>query len=107
MIRVTRLLAFPFLATFSAAASYAQTGTTATCITPEQIDAHLCFLSSDLLEGRADVVKADPKTIKITASGKANASIGFTHDVVVWPGSATDASSARNPRVAHGMALPE
>src|SRR5436190_12112519 len=81
-------------------------------ITPAEIDAHLRFLSSDLLEGRApatrggriaeeyiatqlqtfglkpgagdssyfqrvpiDVVKADPKTIKVTASGKANANL--------------------------------
>src|SRR6184192_4988711 len=83
-------------------------------ITPEEIDAHLRFLSSDLLEGRApatrggrlaeeyiaaqlkafglrpgvgdtsyfqrvpiDVVKADPKTIKVSASGKANANLRF------------------------------
>src|SRR5258707_15878322 len=96
------------------------------------MDAHLRFLSSDLLEGRApatrggrlaeeyiasqlktfgvkpgvgdtsyfqrvpiDVVKADPNTIKVIASGKANANLRFTDDVVVWPGSATDASSAR------------
>src|ERR1700680_4123308 len=39
-----------------------------------------------------DVVKADPTTIKVTASGKASANLRFTDDVVVWPGSATDAS---------------
>src|SRR5689334_3159224 len=99
------------------------------------MDAHLRFLSSDLLEGRApatrggrlaaeyiasqlreagvepgvngsyfqtvpiDVVKADPATIKVSASGKANASLRFTDDVVVWAGSATDASTARGELV--------
>ena len=115
-------------------------------ITPEEIDAHLRFLSSDLLEGRApatrggaiaeqyiatqletfgvrpgvgdssyfqrvpiDVVKADPKTIKVTASGKANANLRFTDDVVVWPGSATESSSAKGELVfvGYGAAAPE
>src|SRR3982751_55372 len=93
-------------------------------ITPQEIDAHLRFLSSDLLEGRApatrggrlaeeyiasqlrafgvnpgvgdtsyfqrvpiDVVKADPKSVKVKASGKANANLRFPEDVVVWAGS--------------------
>src|SRR5207245_11397652 len=56
-----------------------------------------------------DVVKADPKTIKVTASGKANASLRFTEDVVVWPGSATAASNARGELVfvGYGAAAPE
>jgi len=56
-----------------------------------------------------DVVKADPKTVRVTASGKANANLRFTDDVVVWPGSATDASSARGELVfvGYGAAAPE
>src|SRR6476619_7152646 len=115
-------------------------------IRPEEIDAHLRYLSSDLLEGRApatrggrlaeeyiaaelqtfgvkpgvsdtsyfqrvpiDVVKADPKTIKVTASGKANANLRFTDDVVVWPGSATESSSAQGELVfvGYGAVAPE
>jgi Zn-dependent M28 family amino/carboxypeptidase len=146
MIRVTRLFAAILLATIPPLVrSSAQTGTTRR-ITPEEIDAHLRFLSSDLLEGRApatrggrlaeeyiasqlrtfgvkpgvgdtsyfqrvpiDVVKADPKTIKVTASGKANANLRFTDDVVVWPGSATDASTARGELVfvGYGATAPE
>src|SRR5438094_4932669 len=107
MIRVIRLLSLLFLGAIPVTPASAQTGTTPARITPEEIDAHLRFLSSDLLEGRApatrggriaeeylaeqlktfgvkpgvgdtsyfqrvpiDVVKADPKTIKVTASGK-------------------------------------
>src|SRR5919204_3697737 len=120
--------------------------TTPARITPEEIDAHLRFLSSDLLEGRApatrggriaeeyiaaqlktfgvkpgvgdtsyfqrvpiDVVKADPKTIKVIASGKANANLRFTDDVVVWPGSATESSSAKGDLifVGYGATAPE
>jgi Zn-dependent M28 family amino/carboxypeptidase len=130
----------------SSSPASAQTGTTPARITPEEIDAHLRFLSSDLLEGRApatrggriaeeyiaaqlktfgvkpgvgdtsyfqrvpiDVVKADPKTIKVTASGKANATLRFTDDVVVWPGSATSASSAHGELVfvGYGATAPE
>src|SRR3954463_7096450 len=115
-------------------------------ITPREIDAHLRFLASDLLEGRApatrggrlaeeyiatqlkafgvapgvgdtsyyqrvpiDVVKADPKTIRVTASGKADANLRFTDDVVVWPGSATESSSARGELVfvGYGASAPE
>jgi Zn-dependent M28 family amino/carboxypeptidase len=124
----------------------AQTDAEPSRITPQEIDAHLRFLSSDLLEGRApatrggriaeeyiatqlqafgvkpgvgdssyfqrvpiDVVKADPATIKVTASGKATANLRFTDDVVVWPGSATDASSAHGELVfvGYGAAAPE
>ena len=56
-----------------------------------------------------DVVKSDPGTIKVTASGKANANLRFTDDVVVWPGSATDASSAHGELVfvGYGATAPE
>src|SRR6266550_2469366 len=152
MIRVIRLLAVIFFATLpplvrsSAQSSATSPSTTPARITPEEIDAHLRFLSSDLLEGRApatrggriaeeyiasqlrtfgvkpgagdtsyfqrvpiDVVKADPNTIKVTASGKANANLRFTDDVVVWPGSATDASSAHGELVfvGYGATAPE
>jgi Zn-dependent M28 family amino/carboxypeptidase len=115
-------------------------------ISAQEIDAHLRFLASDLLEGRApatrggqlaeqyiateleafgvapgvgdssyyqrvpiDVVKADPRTIRVTASGKANANLRFTEDVVVWPGSATESSSARGELVfvGYGASAPE
>jgi len=146
MIRPTRLVSFLFVGLLSVATAQAQTGPASNRITPEEIDAHLRFLSSDLLEGRApatrggriaeeyiasqlktfgvkpgvgdssyfqrvpiDVVKADPQTIKVTASGKANANLRFTDDVVVWPGSATDASSARGELVfvGYGATAPE
>ena len=110
----------------------------AVSITPSQIDGHLRFLSSDLLEGRApatrggrlaaeyiasqlraagvepgvngsyiqpvpiDVVKADPATIRVTASGKASGSLRFTDDVVVWAGSAAESSAARGELVFFG-----
>ena len=146
MIRVVRLLAWIVFASLPPLVpSSAQTGSTRR-ITPEEIDAHLRFLSSDLLEGRApatrggrlaeeyiasqlrtfgvrpgvgdtsyfqrvpiDVVKADPKTIKVAASGKANANLRFTDDVVVWPGSATDASAAHGELVfvGYGATAPE
>src|SRR3954468_11276816 len=124
----------------------AQDSVTSVGITPREIDAHLRFLSSDLLEGRApatrggrlaeeyiasqlqtfgvapgvgdssyfqrvpiDVVKADPGTIRVTASGKANANLRFTDDVVVWPGSATESSNARGELVfvGYGASAPE
>ena len=141
-----RLVSSLFIGLLATTNAYGQTGTTPARITPEEIDAHLRFLSSDLLEGRApatrggriaeeyiasqlktfgvspgvgdtsyfqrvpiDVVKADPKTIKVTASGKASANLRFTEDVVVWPGSATDASSARGELVfvGYGATAPE
>src|SRR5438874_11359172 len=146
MIGVIRLRSFLLFGLVAAATASAQTGTTPARITPEEIDAHLRFLSSDLLEGRApatrggrlaeeyiaaqlktfgvrpgvgdtsyfqrvpiDVVKADPKTIKVTASGKANANLRFTDDVVVWPGSATESSSAHGELVfvGYGATAPE
>lgn len=56
-----------------------------------------------------DVVKADPSTIRVTATGKASATLRFTDDVVVWAGSATDASTARGEVVfvGYGAAAPE
>jgi Zn-dependent M28 family amino/carboxypeptidase len=146
MTRPTVLLTVAFVSVLSVANASAQTGGTPARITPEEIDAHLRFLSSDLLEGRApatrggrlaeeyiasqlktfgvrpgvgdtsyfqrvpiDVVKADPKTIRVTASGKANANLRFTDDVVVWPGSATDASTAHGELVfvGYGATAPE
>jgi Zn-dependent M28 family amino/carboxypeptidase len=114
-------------------------------ITTAEIDGHLRFLSSDLLEGRApatrggriaaeyiasrlraagvepgvngsylqnvpiDVVGADPATIRVAASGRATAMLRYPEDVVVWAGSATDASAARGELVfvGYGAAAPE
>ncbi|HEX3532597.1 MAG TPA: M28 family peptidase [Gemmatimonadaceae bacterium] len=146
MTRPTVLLSVALISILSAARVNAQTDGVPSRITTQEIDAHLRFLSSDLLEGRApatrggrlaeeyiatqlqafgvrpgvgdtsyfqrvpiDVVKADPATIKVTASGKANANLRFTDDVVVWPGSATDASSAHGELVfvGYGATAPE
>jgi Zn-dependent M28 family amino/carboxypeptidase len=146
MTRATILIAAALLTVSTAPGVGAQTDREPNGITPREIDAHLRFLSSDLLEGRApatrggrlaeeyiatqlqafgikpgvgdssyyqrvpiDVVKADPSTIKVTASGKANANLRFTDDVVVWPGSATDASSAHGELVfvGYGATAPE
>jgi Zn-dependent M28 family amino/carboxypeptidase len=146
MIRPTALLAVALISVIPVSRADAQTDGVPSRITPQEIDAHLRFLSSDLLEGRApatrggriaeeyiatqlqafgvkpgvgdssyyqrvpiDVVRADPATIKVTASGKANASLRFTDDVVVWPGSATDASSAHGELVfvGYGATAPE
>jgi Zn-dependent M28 family amino/carboxypeptidase len=147
MIGVTRrFFSLLLVSTLPIVCVHAQTGGTPARITPEEIDAHLRFLSSDLLEGRApatrggrlaeeyiasqlktfgvrpgvgdtsyfqrvpiDVVKADPKTIRVIASGKANATLRFPDDVVVWAGSATDASTARGELVfvGYGATAPE
>src|SRR5258705_3669300 len=146
MTRATVLIAAALLTVSTAPGVGAQTGRESNGIAPQEIDAPLRFLSSDLLEGRApatrggrlaeeyiatelqsfgvkpgvgdssyfqrvpiDVVKADPSTIKVTASGKANANLRFTDDVVVWPGSATDASSAHGELVfvGYGATAPE
>ncbi len=146
MTRPTVLLSVALVSVISASIANAQTDNERSRISPQEIDAHLRFLSSDLLEGRApatrggriaeqyiatqlqafgvkpgvgdssyfqrvpiDVVKADPGTIKVTASGKANANLRFTDDVVVWPGSATDASSAHGELVfvGYGATAPE
>src|SRR6266403_6318844 len=146
MTRATVLIAAALLTVSIAPGVGAQTGRESNGITPQEIDAHLRFLSSDLLEGRApatrggrlaeeylatqlqtfgvkpgvgdssyfqrvpiDVVKADPATIKVTASGKATANLRFTDDVVVWPGSATNASTAHGELVfvGYGATAPE
>jgi len=44
-----RLFSFLFVGLLSAAGANGQTGATPARITPEEIDAHLRFLSSDLL----------------------------------------------------------
>ena len=146
MTRSTAVLSYALLILGCVSTAGAQTDNAPSRITPQEIDAHLRFLSSDLLEGRApatrggriaeeyiatqlqafgvkpgvgdssyfqrvpiDVVKADPNTIKVTASGKANANLRFTDDVVVWPGSATDASNAHGELVfvGYGATAPE
>src|SRR3954471_10050150 len=146
MTRPALFLSFLVCALLSSASVDAQSDMRQNGIRPEEIDAHLRFLASDLLEGRApatrggrlaeeyiatelktfgvlpgvgdtsyfqrvpiDVVKADPATIKVTASGKATANLRFTEDVVVWPGSATDASNARGELVfvGYGAQAPE
>ena len=146
MTRFTVLLFVGIGSIVSASAAHGQTDGAANRISAQEIDAHLRFLASDLLEGRApatrggriaeeyistelqafgvkpglgdssyfqrvpiDVVKADPATIRVVASGKANANLRFTDDVVVWPGSATDASSARGELVfvGYGAVAPE
>jgi Zn-dependent M28 family amino/carboxypeptidase len=146
MTRPTTLLSVALALIISASGALAQTDNVPSRITAQEIDAHLRFLASDLLEGRApatrggriaekyiatelqafgvkpgvgdtsyfqrvpiDVVKADPATIHVVASGKANANLRFTDDVVVWPGSATDASSARGELVfvGYGAVAPE
>ncbi|HEX9248069.1 MAG TPA: M28 family peptidase, partial [Gemmatimonadaceae bacterium] len=146
MNRPTVLLSVALVSIISTSIANAQTDNERSRINPQEIDAHLRFLSSDLLEGRApatrggriaeeyiatqlqafgvkpgvgdssyfqrvpiDVVKADPATIKVSASGKATANLRFTDDVVVWPGSATDASSAHGELVfvGYGATAPE
>jgi Zn-dependent M28 family amino/carboxypeptidase len=146
MTRPTVLLSMAVVTIAAASTALAQTDGAPSRITAQEIDAHIRFLSSDLLEGRApatrggqlaeqyiaaelmafgvkpgvgdtsyfqrvpiDVVKADPASIKVTASGKATANLRFTDDVVVWPGSATDASAAHGELVfvGYGAAAPE
>src|SRR5256714_14847762 len=146
MTRSTVLLSVFLVSIITASTADAQTEGAPSRITPQEIDAHLRFLSSDLLQGRApatrggriaeeyiatqlqafgvkpgvgdssffqrvpiDVVKSDPATIKVTATGRANANLRFTDDVVVWPGSATDASSAHGELVfvGYGATAPE
>src|SRR6185503_200494 len=121
----------------------AQSAGRVTPITPHEIDGHLRFLSSDLLEGRApatrggrlaaeylasqlrafglapgldtsylqsvpiDVVTAE--NIRVSASGKASASLRHPEDVVVWAGSAVPGSAARGELVfvGYGATAPE
>jgi Zn-dependent M28 family amino/carboxypeptidase len=116
-----------------------------TRITTAEIDGHLRFLSSDLLEGRApatrggrlaseyiasqlraagvepgangsyfqrvpiDVVNADPASIVATVSGRSSATLRYPDDVVIWAGSAANASAARGELVfvGYGAVAPE
>jgi Zn-dependent M28 family amino/carboxypeptidase len=130
----------------AAASTSAAARPVASVITTSEIDGHLRFLSSDLLEGRApatrggalaasyiasqlraagvepgaangsysqsvpiDVVGADSGSIRVTASGKATATLGYPSDVVVWAGSATAASRASGELVfvGYGAKAPE
>jgi Zn-dependent M28 family amino/carboxypeptidase len=56
-----------------------------------------------------DIVTAKPATIRVTASGKAHASLHSTNDVVVWAGSATPTSHAHGEMVfiGYGAKAPE
>jgi len=115
-------------------------------ITANEIDAHLRFLSSDLLEGRApatrggrlaaqyiasqlrsygvrsgvpdgsyfqrvpiDVVGSAPGSVRVSATGKATATLRHPDDVVVWNGSAAPQAAARGEVVfvGYGAAAPE
>ncbi|HEX8392340.1 MAG TPA: M28 family peptidase [Longimicrobium sp.] len=125
----------------SATAAAAQTPR----IRPSEIDGHLRFLSSDLLEGRApatrggrltaeyiasqlraagvgpgvqgsyfqrvpiDIVGADPATIRVSAAGRSTATLRYPQDVVVWAGSAAQASAANAEIVfvGYGSKAPE
>lgn len=114
-------------------------------ITSGEIDGHLRFLSSDLLEGRApatrggeitsayiasqlraagvepgvdgsyvqsvpiEIVRADPRAIRVAARGKAVAALRYPDQVVVWAGSAIPRSAATGELVfvGYGSAAPE
>ncbi len=56
-----------------------------------------------------DVVKSERNTIRVTASGKASATLTMPNDVVVWAGSATPKSEARGELVfvGYGVKAPE
>src|SRR5256885_12394408 len=145
MIRASILRQISLFAVLAATSAFAQSGGAPTRISPTEIDGHLRFLSSDLLEGRApatradkltteyiadqlrgagvepgvngsyfqsvpiDVVKADPATIKVTASGKSTMNLKSPDDVVVFAGSAVDQSSAHGELVyvGYGASAPE
>jgi len=146
-MKLSHLISALSLLAFSAPlAAQDSTMTPPSRITTEEIDAHLRFLSSDLLEGRApgtrggrlaaeyiaaqleafglkpggsdssyfqrvpiDVVKSDPSTISVKASGKANATLASPTDVVVWAGSANPVSNANGELVyvGYGVNAPE
>ena len=136
----------PLLA-FAAPLSAQDTTTTPPSrITTGEIDAHLRFLSSDLLEGRApgtrggllaaeyiasqlqafglkpgaadstyfqqvpiDIVKSDPASIAVKATGKASSTLVSPRDLVVWAGSASPSSAANGELVfvGYGAVAPE
>jgi Zn-dependent M28 family amino/carboxypeptidase len=56
-----------------------------------------------------DIVAASPATIRAVATGKATATLRYPEDVVIWGGSATDASAARGEVVfvGYGATAPE
>jgi Zn-dependent M28 family amino/carboxypeptidase len=56
-----------------------------------------------------DVVTADPASIVATASGRSTAMLRYPDDVVIWAGSATNASAARGELVfvGYGAVAPE
>ena len=56
-----------------------------------------------------DVVRSNPSTISVTASGKANANLKFTDDVVVWAGGPSTSSAAKGELVfiGYGAKAPE
>src|SRR5687767_15049884 len=129
----------------AAEARAAPTASLSSMITVREIDAHIRFLASDLLEGRApatrggrlaaeyiasqlrmsgvepgagdsyfqrvpiDIVSADPSTIRVTTGGKATGSLEYPREVVVWAGSATEASRATGELVfvGYGVNAPE
>ena len=140
-------LAFPLVLSAQAAHQHASPAAAGPMhkITEREIDGHLRFLSSDLLEGRApatrggrlaaeyiasqlriagvepafgksyfqrvpiDIVGAQAAGMRVTASGKATATLRYPDDVVVWAGSAVDNSAARGELVfvGYGSAAPE
>jgi Zn-dependent M28 family amino/carboxypeptidase len=115
-------------------------------ITTAEIGAHLRYLSSDLLEGRApgtrggrlatayiaaqlqafglkpggpdssfyqqvpiDIVKSDPSSISVKATGRANMTLSSPNDVVVWAGGANPTSAAKGEIVyiGYGVQAPD
>jgi Zn-dependent M28 family amino/carboxypeptidase len=138
------MLGATMLAASTLQAQQAQHATPA--ITASEIDAHIRFLSLDLLEGRApatrggrlaaeyiaaqleasgvapggangsyfqpvpiDVVRPDPASVSVTASGKATQTLKAPDDVVIWAGSATPQSHAKAELVfvGYGAKAPE
>lgn len=147
MMKLVRLIsALPLIAFAVPLAAQDTTTIPPSNITTQEIDAHLRFLSSDLLEGRApgtrggrlaaayiasqlelfglkpgaadstyfqkvpiDIVKSDPASISVKATGKANATLVSPTDVVVWAGSPAPSSSAKGELVfaGYGVTAPE
>ena len=56
-----------------------------------------------------DIVKSDPQSISVKATGKANASLVSPNDVIIWAGSASPASAAKGELVfvGYGATAPE
>src|SRR5438034_6703454 len=68
MTRPTVLLSVAIASLLTIRSANAQTGATRARITPEQIDGHLRFLSSDLLEGRAPATRGGRLAAEYIAS---------------------------------------